>query len=65
MYFYMVVPTGVEPVTSSMSTKRSTTELRNYVWCLWQESNLHTQAYLACALTRYKLASLPLSYRGI
>lgn len=25
----MVVPTGVEPVTSWMSTKRSTTELRN------------------------------------
>ena len=34
------------------------------VWCLWQDSNLHTQAYLACALARYKLASLPLSYRG-
>ena len=33
-------------------------------WCLWQDSNLHTQAYLACALARYKLASLPLSYRG-
>ena len=26
----MVVPTGFEPVTSSMSTKRSTPELRNY-----------------------------------
>ena len=27
----LVVPTGIEPVTSSMSTKRSTTELRNYM----------------------------------
>ncbi len=34
-------------------------------WCRQQDSNLHTQAYLACALARYKLASLPLSYGGI
>jgi hypothetical protein len=34
-------------------------------WCLWQDSNLHTRAYLARALGRYKLPSLPLSYRGV
>ena len=33
-------------------------------WCPWEDSNLHTMAYLAIALTRYKLVSLPLSYRG-
>ena len=32
--------------------------------CLWQDSNLHTLAYLASALAEYKAASLPLSYRG-
>ena len=34
-------------------------------WCRQQDSNLHTQAYLACALGRYKLPSLPLSYGGM
>ena len=34
-------------------------------WCLRQDSNLHTQAYLACALAEYKAASLPLSYGGV
>ena len=31
-------------------------------WWPQQESNLHTPAYLAGALVRYKLTSLPLSY---
>ena len=34
-------------------------------WCPRQDSNLHTLAYLASALTEYKAASLPLSYEGI
>ena len=34
-------------------------------WSPWQDSNLHTPAYLAGALARYKLASLPLSYKGV
>ncbi len=31
----MVVTTGLEPVTTSMSRKHSTTELRDHTFALW------------------------------
>ena len=57
-------PVGIEPTSTVLQTAAMTTSAR-VAWCLWQDSNLHTVAYLATALTRYKLASLPLSYRGM
>ena len=59
----MVLKDGIEP---SIQSYQDCVIPFNYksIWCLWQDSNLHTPAYLAGALARYKLASLPLSYRG-
>ena len=48
----------------SQALTKHLTSLTIYKWCPWQESNLHTASYLGAALARYKLASLPLSYRG-
>ena len=49
----MVVPTGFEPVTYTMSTWCSTPELRNYMWCSSKESNLE------CYRTKIAVYHLP------
>ena len=52
---------GFEPPTFGFGDQRSARlNYRAIVWCLWQDSNLHTPAYLAGALAEYKAASLPI-----
>ena len=53
----LVSDSGVEPLTSSMSTKRSTAELTGHIWCWWRDSNSRPLPYQG--------STLPLCYISI
>jgi hypothetical protein len=56
-------PVGIEP-TPTVSKTAMISISPKPEWCPWRDSNPHTPPYLDGAMTRYKLVSLPLSYRG-
>jgi hypothetical protein len=60
----LAYPEGFEPSLAVLETVVLPLTLRIHDWCPWEDSNLHTPAYLAGALARYKLASLPIKLQG-